>query len=119
MYKIRLIKGKSFTDGKIKISAANPETDIEDDEYAKRLIATGYFAEVPYEKQEAPSESSMTGHLDAKQLEEMSTDDLRKLAADMGIDTAAVRKKSELISAISAVEVEAGEAVDLGVDGNE
>lgn len=47
----------------------------------------------------------VTGHLDPAQLHELKVDDLRKLAAEMGLETDG--KKDELIARISAAEVEA------------
>lgn len=48
------------------------------------------------------------GHLDPEDLSRMKIDDLRKLAADMGINTAHLKKKTELIDAIVSMEVAAG-----------
>lgn len=45
-----------------------------------------------------------TGYLDADQLNEMSYPDLKRLAAQMGVDASG--KKDELIAKICAVEVE-------------
>jgi hypothetical protein len=44
-------------------------------------------------------------HLAREGLEDMKVEDLKKLAADMGIDTAQLKKKAELIAAICAEEV--------------
>ena len=49
----------------------------------------------------------------------MKFDDLKRLAEDMGIDTKGLKKKAELVEAISAVEVIPGEEeneVDYGED---
>ena len=45
------------------------------------------------------------GHMAREGLEDMRVEDLKKLAADMGIDTAQLKKKAELIDAICAEEV--------------
>lgn len=50
--------------------------------------------------------SSITGHLDGTDLEDMSFADLKALAQDMGIETGKIRSKSAMIEAISSVEVE-------------
>ena len=52
-----------------------------------------------------------TGHLDAEQLAEMDYNDLKKLAADMGVKPEG-QKKADYIAAIVAAEVEAGEDPD-------
>ena len=59
----------------------------------------------------------VTGHLDADSLKDWQYDDLKKLAADMGINTGKIRKKDALIDAICAVEVNApAEAIVPGVE---
>lgn len=108
MQRIKLIKAKSYSDGVTTATAANPEVAIDDDSYAAKLLASGYFAEAEACESEADTpDGGVLGHLDEKQLENMSMDDLRKLAADMGVDTAAVRKKNDLITAITEIEVQA------------
>ena len=87
------------------------ECDIEQ---AKRLVNLG-VAElvspwtVPEDEDERPGQTS--GHLDAEQLESMNYNDLKKLAADMGVK-AESNKKADLIAAIVAAEVEAGEETE-------
>lgn len=49
----------------------------------------------------------VTGHLDADSLKDWTYEDLKALAADMGIDTGKIRKKDALIEAICEVEVTA------------
>ena len=46
----------------------------------------------------------ITGTLDPEELKGWKMDDLKKLAADMGIDTTGIKKKDDLIAAIAAVE---------------
>ncbi|MGN0108146.1 MAG: hypothetical protein ACI4A5_10690 [Hominilimicola sp.] len=47
-----------------------------------------------------------TGNLDRKQLESMKVADLKRLAADMGVDIASAAKKENIISALAAVKVD-------------
>lgn len=47
----------------------------------------------------------ITGNLDPDALKDWKMDDLKKLAADMGIETTGIKKKDDLIAAIVAVEV--------------
>ena len=53
-----------------------------------------------------------TGHLDAAQLETMTNEQLKNLAADMGVDVTGCKKKADYIEAIVAVEVEIGDEDD-------
>lgn len=54
---------------------------------------------------ETQGDESIAGHLDAEQLEGMDYNDLKKLAAELGV-TPAGKKKEDYIKALAAVEVE-------------
>ena len=100
-----------------------------DEAEARRLVALGVAA-IVHEADEAPVASSSTvesgdtpcadmpseengaeAHLDAEQLQEMTVAQLKELAAELGIETAKLRKKDDLIAAIVAVPVEPGEEI--------
>lgn len=104
-----------------------------DEAEAKRLVALGVAA-IVREVDEASVASASTGrndaapcadmpnkengaesdaeaHLDAEQLQEMTVAQLKELAAELGIETAKLRKKDDLIAAIAAVPVELGEEI--------
>lgn len=66
-------------------------------------------ADMPSEENGA--ESNAEAHLDAEQLQEMTVAQLKELAAELGIETAKLRKKDDLIAAIVAVPVEPGEEI--------
>lgn len=66
-------------------------------------------ADMPSEENGA--ESGAEAHLDAAQLQEMTVAQLKELAAELGIETAKLRKKDDLIAAIVAVPVEPGEEI--------
>lgn len=66
-------------------------------------------ADMPSEENGA--ESDAEAHLDAEQLQEMTVAQLKELAAELGIETAKLRKKDDLIAAIAAVPVEPGEEI--------
>lgn len=70
-------------------------------------------ADMPSEENGAESgaESGAEAHLDAAQLQEMTVAQLKELAAELGIETAKLRKKDDLIAAIVAVPVEPGEEI--------
>ena len=104
-----------------------------DEAEARRLVALG-VAKIVHEADEAPvasgstvesvdapcadmpseengAESDAEAHLDAEQLQEMTVAQLKELAAGLGIETAKLRRKDDLIAAITAVPVEPGEEV--------
>lgn len=60
---------------------------------------------------ESGAEGDAEAHLDAEQLQEMTVAQLKELAAELGIETAKLRKKDDLIAAIVAVPVEPGEEI--------
>ena len=83
-------------------------------EQAERLVRLGvavYVSDKPEQheaaKPEQAKESGETrkGHLDAEDLESWDYNDLKKLAADMGIEVKG-KKKADYIAAIAAEEVE-------------
>ena len=71
-----------------------------DDAIAKSLIERGYVKEVTTEADEAEVK---TGYLDKAQLEEMPYPELKRLAAQLGLD--ATGKKADLIERICGEEV--------------
>lgn len=97
-----------------------------DDAQAARLVGLGVAEyvgtvkavdEVPAPQTEGQQEGTgetekATGHLDAAQLEELTVDKLKALAADMGVDVSKCKKKDDYIAAIVAVEVETDDDVD-------
>lgn len=136
MAKIRVIQGGcgiSYKDehGTARHTLKTPEhgTFECDDAQAARLVRLGVAAYVT--EQQATTEPSvdpaanskdpgqtpgsesekLTGHLDAAELESWDYNELKKLAADMGV-TPKGKKKADLIDAIVAVEVELGDEVD-------
>lgn len=76
-----------------------------EDAQADRLVRLGvavYVDAVPVEKTEP---EKLKGHLDAADLETWDFNELKKLAADMGVKPEG-KKKADYIAAIVAVEVE-------------
>ena len=126
----------------IPVSVGEGPISVDDDE-AKRLVKIGVAAyvdaEVPLEDvaTAVPGDSDgqtignspdngegengdsdpgeITGTLDPEDLKGWKMEDLKKLAADLGIDTTGIKKKDDLIAAIAAVEVSIpDEAVVMG-----
>lgn len=91
---LTVIKDSVIYNGKIYENGETIENANE--VIGKSLIERGYVEEI----NEA---EILTGHLDETQLHEMSYQDLKRLAAQMGLDTTG--KKDELIARISGVEV--------------
>lgn len=95
-----------------------------DAKQAERLVGLGVAAYVTTKEPDkndgdqdpGASPDGQTGHLSAEDLEKMNFNDLRKLAADMGLKPEG-KKKADYIAAIVAVEVTAGN--DDTEDGDE
>ena len=126
----------------IPVTPRDPAISVDDDE-AKRLVKIGVAAyvdaEAPLEDvaTAVPGDSDgqtignspdngegengdsdpgeIAGTLDPEDLKGWKMEDLKKLAADLGIDTTGIKKKDDLIAAIAAVEVSIpDEAVVMG-----
>lgn len=110
-YHLKLIKALSYC-GVVTATHQHPDVIVEDKATADAAVATGYFKLLAAE--ETPAQ---TAHLDPAQLEEMKVDDLKQLAADMGVDTTGFKKKADYVAAIAAVEVIPGPETDE--EGNE
>ena len=82
-----------------------------DDVQAARLVSkkVAVYVDEPGVNPAATAPAKVAGHLDAEHLGTMTNEQLRKLAADMGVDVSACKKKPELVAAIAAVEVETDE----------
>lgn len=87
---------------------------------AARLVRLGVAEYVDAQQKEQADGSQetekATGHLDAAQLESMTNEQLKNLAADIGVDVTGCKKKADYIAAIVAVEVELGDEVDPDED---
>lgn len=114
-YHLKLIKALSYC-GVVTATRQHPDIFVEDKATADAAVATGYFKLLAAEKtaEETPAQ---TAHLDPEQFEEMKVDDLKQLAADMGVDTKGFKKKADYVAAIAAVEVIPGPETDE--EGNE
>jgi hypothetical protein len=114
MFHLKLIKALSYT-GVITATSRNPDVFTEDKATADAAVATGYFKLI----EEQEEQQAKTAHLDKEQLESMKLDDLKKLAADMGIETKGLKSKAEFAEAIAAVEVIPGPETDEDGEENE
>ena len=121
MKKIRITRGGCgicYTDanGVKRHALKTPENGAFEcsDEQADRLVRLGvavYVEDVKQQddtdtKQDGETESTMKAHLDAEELENWDYNELKKLAAEMGVEVKG-NKKADYIAAIAAEEVEA------------
>lgn len=72
--------------------------------------ASGDAPCVDMPSEENGAESDAAAHLDAKQLQALTVAQLKEMAEEMGIATAKLKKKDDLIASITAVSVEPGAA---------
>lgn len=109
MYHLKLCRGLSYSNasGTVKATHKQPDIYIEDEATANAAVASGYFKLVEEVETPWPPPGEVLGHLDPEQLESMTVPDLKKLAADMGVDLKGITAKADIIAAIAAVEVSA------------
>lgn len=134
MVKIRVTRGGcgiSYKDdhGTKRHALKTPEDGpfMCDEAQAERLVHLGVAAYVTGKVSEAPQDpdaetdpcnqepEKATGHLDAAELESWDYNQLKKLAADMGV-TPKGKKKADLIASITAAEVTPGNNTDPSED---
>lgn len=72
--------------------------------------ASGDTTCVDMPSEENGAENDAEAHLDAEQLQALTVAQLKAMAEEMGIATAKLKKKDDLIAAITAVPVEPGAA---------
>lgn len=104
MYHLRLCKALSYT-GIVSATKEKPDVFVEDKAIADKAIASGYFELVETKAQIEPT-TPANASFDRNQLEEMKVDDLKRLAEDMGLNISDLKKKADLIEAITAEEIE-------------
>lgn len=110
MYHLKLCRGLSYygMDGALKATRKQPDVLTEDKAIADAAVASGFFKLVGEgEAPGFPPPGEVLGHLDPKQLEELTIPDLKKLAGEIGADIKGLKDKAAIITAIVAVEVSA------------
>lgn len=116
MRKIRVTVGTvGYYDAKHahkKMTAADGPFECEDTQ-AEHFVSAGVAEYVGgvIEADEA-DEQEVTGHLAKSQLEEMTIQQLKNLAGDLGVDVTGCKKKADYVDAIAAAEVNAGGMAD-------
>lgn len=115
MYRLKLIKGRTYWGAGVKASQEKPFVEVETEEHADHLVKTGYFImveeEMPVQTKEntdadlvfpdgddaedCDSESSILEELQKKKKEE-----LIQYASESGIDITGCKTKDDMISKI-------------------
>jgi len=90
MFKLRLIKSRSYTGNGIKVSADKPIIEIENKEKADTLVATGYFSII----------SEQANASEGRSLDKMSDKELDDYAAEIGADVSGLGKKADKLAAV-------------------
>lgn len=118
---IKIVKGVyGYVDkhGFVRPKDCNSEPFNTSPEQEARLVKLGVAeyvdepAKVPAVGESAqvhiPKNDEAVAHLDPDQLKELTNAELKKMAEEMGIDTAKLKTKAQLIEAITAVDVAPG-----------
>jgi len=123
MYHLRLIKGLSYL-GCVKATRSNPDVFVDDEVKYKRLLSSGYFADVtasdseevkvyePHKTDDAVLEEladSVTEE-ETNALDSMSITELKAYATVNGIDLGKKRRREDILKLIKETEERADEA---------
>lgn len=103
---VKLIKARSWSNGKYTATIDNPVVTASDAD-AETLVATGYFAVTSAPAQEIAADAESSADLSA-----LTVQELTKLAKSIGIDTRKL-KRADLIRQISIAQGGSGTMIDL------
>ena len=105
MYKVKLIKGLSYT-GAVHATKDNPYVDVESKEAADAAVATGYFELVEATADDNTADDNTDGENNdnsgATDLDKMTVPQLKAYAAEKGIDLEGASRKDDIIAKIAA-----------------
>ena len=123
MHHLKFISGGSYRDGVIVATEKKPDVFVDDAEYAGTLGASGFFALVEGEKQEAdlpeedkgeellfPEDERTTADVLKEELEELTAKELKEYAEKHGIDLKGKTRKVDMINRITEAQSEADKA---------
>lgn len=115
MFKLKLIKGRSYTGHGVNATHTRPLVEVDKKKVSDALIASGYFSFV---EELANTNDNKTGG--DKPLEKMTEKELEAYAAENGIDLSGASKKAEKLAAIqqALAESDDGSGDDLFNDEN-
>lgn len=122
-YRIKLIKGMSYTGNGIQATKRNPEVTVEDKATAEKAVASGFFKLIEEAAETSEQGSGDDGEADGQEdgedyqptedeiaVENMSLAQLKDVAAQMGISKSGLKTKADYIAAIEAAADAADEA---------
>ncbi len=122
MVKIKVIRGGcgiSYTDEHgVQRHCIKTKEDGEfeyDNAKAERLVRLGFakYVEAPVVNNIGQKEDELKSYLSVDGLQNMTIEELKKLANDMGVDVTQCRRKQEFIELISNVELEDDEEDEM------
>lgn len=99
MFHLRLIKARSYT-GVVKATAENPDVYTDDKQTADYAVGTGYFSLVDTEETSTTETPGTEHSLNTEAIKDMTVDELKKVAKEMGIAKTSNMKRDDLIEAI-------------------
>lgn len=105
MFKLKLIKSRSYTGHGVSVSSANPFIEVSDKEKSDALAASGYFSVV--------SEDALERSHKEKAFDKMNDKELDAYAAENGIDISGANKKSEKLAIIRQALADASASEDF------
>lgn len=100
MFHLRLIKAKSYM-GVVSATAKKPDVYTEDKQTADFAVNSGYFTLVDTIDTSTTETPGTEQSLNAEAIEDMTVDELKKVAKEMGIAKTSSMKRDDLIKAIT------------------
>lgn len=97
-YHLKLVKALSYY-GVIKATREHPDVFVEDEATAKAAVASGYFRVVEGETEPAEPEPEREPYT-KEQLDEMTVEQLKEVASEVGVTETKGFKKSDFVDAI-------------------
>jgi hypothetical protein len=101
MFKIRLIKGRSYN-GVVTATNKNPIIEVADEAKAKKALASGYFELIEQPAPQTPPKTSgeQGGEADEAALGKMTEKELDAYAKANGISLSGINKKADKLAKI-------------------
>lgn len=97
-YHLKLVKGLSYY-GVIKATREHPDVFLEDEATAKAAVASGYFRMVEGDPEPVEPEPEREPYT-KEQLDEMTVEQLKEVASEVGITETKGFKKADYVDAI-------------------
>ena len=105
MYKLKLVKGRSYTGYDVHATLKCPFVEVSSKEISDSLIASGYFSLGAETETPTVSTTATAAETEAEtDIEKMSLAQLKTLAQQIGLDTKGLKSKADYIEAINTAE---------------